>query len=133
MAKVNLAAVLVHEEQLDFAEIMREEIKSTTLEGNHLLLLTNCLELSAQMYIQRQDWWNAEFSLAVADELLVFTQSVDRPYIEKWKAVVKSLKNKEVVAELARVREFATVAQHWETIRDCDFYTARIRGDHQLL
>jgi hypothetical protein len=133
IAKVNLAAALVHERQDEEALKILRELRVSTRNENRLLLLGNCLELSSQVHIARREWSDAESVLKEAEGIFSGDRTKYSRFVAKWQAIARSLKERQVHPALVASRELAVASGDWETVRDCDLYMGAINGDEALL
>lgn len=135
VARVNLAAALISEEELDEAESLLRELQTETRKADYKLLYGNTLELNSQIEIlHRKNWQKASTILDEAESVLSQTvNSVDRLFIQKWRAVMDSFQAGKATESLLRVRAQALEMCHWETVRSCDFFRAKINRDLQGL
>lgn len=136
IARVNLASAQVITGQYTEAEKHLNLLLRETGEKNLSLLHGNCLELMAQLAIGRRDWGQAEKLLREGHDRLAGSRSVDFLFLQKWQAVVKLERDHRSsggFSQLERVREHAVRLQHWETVRECDFYKAKFSDDRNLL
>ena len=131
VAKVNLAAALIAEEHLSEASSLLDELLIETKEKSFKLLYGNTNELSAQIEIlHKKNWQQADKYLSDAMTVLGdSTNSADLLFIQKWQAVMESYQAERATESLYKVRQRAVEIQHWETIRSCDFYIAKINQD----
>jgi hypothetical protein len=133
VAKLNLAATYVYLERYDQAVPLLNELKKHTVEFGHKLLHGNVLELLAQTAIAGDQWAQARDQLEQAGRILNEVDSVDGLFVHKWQAILKSLELRAAQPELGQVRERALREQHWETVRECDFYLGLTGADPELL
>lgn len=133
VAKVNLAAALVHDEQeVEALELLRE-LRDSTRQKDQSLLLGNCLDLMAQVYIARGEWSNAD---AVLEEAVqIFSRDANKYafFVQKDLAVASSMRAGKVTPGILAVRALAVERRDWEAQRDCDLYIGFLGGDPRLL
>jgi len=135
VGKVNLASALLDAREIRQAEALLAELREETQKFQHLLLLANSFELSAQLEIIKKDWRRAERYLEKAARLIKDQGAIDELFILKWAAIVGLLKRrgKGELARLQEVRNEALTKGHWETLRDCDLFKASALQDEKLL
>jgi tetratricopeptide (TPR) repeat protein len=134
VAKVNLLAALIHEESIDESRSLIAELLQELNQTSTSLLLGNVHELTAQLEIQCENWDAADQHLAQAASLLENAKnSADALYIEKWQAITESLRSGAPTSTLIKVQERALELHHWETVRDCEFYIAKLTDNHRAL
>lgn len=129
VGQINLAAALIQVGNLTEASDWLKRIREETLRSNFTLLYGNALELSAQLCILQKDFDGALAVLADAAGVLKGAGSVFSLFVQKWKAIAESLKAGRPTEELREVLLNAQAIKHWETVRDCDLYIARLEGD----
>ncbi len=133
IAKVNLAAALVHERHDSEALALLQALRKSTLAAQQFLLLGNCLELSAQVLIARREWSAAETVLREAEMIFSKDHNKYSLFVHKWQAIARSLKEGVVHPGLLACRLQAGQNEDWETERDCDLYIGAINRDLPLL
>ena len=136
VGQVNLAAAWVNIEKFDAAEKSLAQLVRVTQERSLSLLYGNCLELLAQIAVFKQDWPRAEELLRKGHAQLAESSSVDFLFLQKWQCLLKLYrqpKSQTALKERAAVRNQAIEREHWETVRDCDFYAAKFSADENLL
>lgn len=134
VAKVNLLAALINENHLEEAEEFSSDLREVLKPSESALLLGNVWELSAQLKLKLSDWDAAIECLEKASSLLQHAEnSVSALFIEKWMAIAKSLKKGVATDQLIAVSERAQKIRQWETIRDCEYYLAKLSGDEAKL
>jgi tetratricopeptide (TPR) repeat protein len=129
VGQINLAAALISEENLIEARDLLESLRAETKASDFQLLYGNSLELSAQVLILQKDFETALSLLEESSEVLKSAGNVASLFVEKWKAIAESLKQKKSTPELQDVFRRAQSERHWETVRDCDLYLAYLDQD----
>lgn len=132
IARVNLAASLVCEEQDEEALELLTVLVIDTKAAGHNLLCGNSLELMAQILIRKNQFERAEKTLHEAAGLFSGNARYEL-YLRKWHSVSRSLKSGRVDQSLHKCRAEASQQMEWETVRDCDLYIGTLNGDHSLL
>ena len=135
IGSINLAASFVVTEQLDDASLLLESAVARAKREGQTVLLGNCYELMAQIFVQQKEFQKAESKLDLSFEELKNASPRYRLYIDKWRAVIEISKNSSSASALKAlhsVREKAVLASEWEVIRDCDFYESLARSDANL-
>jgi tetratricopeptide (TPR) repeat protein len=126
VGKINLAAAYVLERKVTEAESLLNELLQSTQEKNLQLLYGNALELSAQREIFAGRYDEAEKFLQIARKCLGQTSNLSEFFIRKWMAVLNVKKHSNVsaesISELESIRDEAIGLEHWETVRECDFF-----------
>jgi hypothetical protein len=128
---LNLSAALVTAEKYQEAESVLSELRQATADAGRLLLFCNALEVSAQAAIFSGRFAMARDFLNSAESVLSGVKTFDRLWLIKWRAILNAIENKEP-AFLAPAREEAKLKQHWETHRELDFISCKIRYDADL-
>jgi tetratricopeptide (TPR) repeat protein len=133
IARVNLAAALINEKLYDEAQILLSALRAETKHSPHGLLFGNCLELAAQISVLQGDFKSADKIIEEAS--LVFGQNLARysTYLQKWRAISRSLQSGTVDPDLIACRQIATQDSDWETIRDCDLYLGYLTKNEELI
>ncbi|MGZ6472947.1 MAG: hypothetical protein ACXWRZ_17395, partial [Bdellovibrio sp.] len=85
----------------------------------------NCLELKSQFFLQANDYQACESNLERARAILNSSSTSDQLFIQKWQSFCSALKNKSL-APIESFQQEAVRRHHWESIRECDFYTLKI-------
>ena len=131
VAQVNLAASYVALGDLRNGSPLLQELAAKTKEHEWHQLARNTKELLAQAAIQEHRFEEARALLDSATDNEKF--SLTSFFIEKWKAIADSLERPAgSLDSLAKVRHLAVANQHWETVRDCDYYRAVVQKDEPL-
>lgn len=104
------------------------DFENEARDGGHYLLLSNCLEISAQRFVSESNWSEARNSLQRAQLLIRQEQNLDSLFIDKWQAIVLALETRDA-GKLSDFRSRALQLKHWETLRDLDFYQAVLEPD----
>lgn len=133
VAKVNLVAALVHIGQHEEALSLLDELQKTTRRREQRLLLGNCLELRAQVYIGCRNWDKADEVLAEAAQIFSHDANKYGFYVQKDQAVANCMRAGKVLPELVSIRARAAERSDWEAQRDCDLYIAILSCDKQQL
>lgn len=128
---LNLAASLVTAEKYAESETVLSELRASTSNTGRLLLFCNALEVSAQAAIFSGRLAMARDFLNSAENVLSGVKTFDRLWLIKWSAILNAFENKEP-AFLAPAREEAVRKMHWETQRELDFISCKIRYDADL-
>jgi hypothetical protein len=134
VGRVNLAAALVHESETNEAEALLNQLIAETKGRAFSRLHANALELRAQLNIERLKFIEAEKDLDQASELLKEAGALDEFFIMKWRTILKT-RGKATPSKLEGLKilkQEASRRNHWETVRDSDFYLARFTRDWDL-
>ncbi len=135
VGKLNLAAALVNEPQIEDPVPLLEEIVEQARRGGHDLILGNAYELKSQHLILSG---NPVFAVDLVAEGLQLQANAKHRYVfflRKWKAIAHLLlhpndPNTHQAIDLIR-REAAHI-QNWHTLRECDLFKAVALRDFDL-
>ena len=133
IARVNLAAALIFEQDHVYAEQILSSLHEETKTPGRELLHTNCLELKAQLEIFRGQWREAHLALDRAEATVATTKSHYNLYLQKWRAIALSLEQNRAHPSLVQVRQAAITAGSFETERECDLYLGVTGRDPALV
>ncbi len=135
VAKLNLAAALVHDRRSTEASPLLLELLERTASERLPQFHGNALELCAQNAIFQRQWREAEAHLARAERHLAEVGGLDHLFVRKWKAIGHALEhgNKRALSDLEDVLKEAQAVGHSETVRDCDLYLGLVAGDQERL
>lgn len=136
IGQVNLSSALLFVESYDRAEKLLNEIIESCENENYFLLRGNAHEIKAQLFIQKKDYKSAEKELEKAAQFIKDEKSLYYLLVEKLRAVCRFAQNPEDAQALRRLNEIRSRASennHWETVRDCDYYFAVLKKDLYLL
>lgn len=136
VAKVNLLACDVSLQEFEGFE-NRILVLAEQLAGQgYNLLWFNVQELFAQFLVKTGRYQEAITNL---EELVSRKVSVTPNFAlfaRKWQAVARlylARPEDRKLGELINVRDEAEKLEHWETVRDCDFYRSLLEPDQELL
>ncbi len=131
VGQINLAAAYIVNHQEKCAEDILLEVMEQARQKAFTRILGNCLELRAQMDIRAERWSSAKDSLNQARDLLIGDQSLDQFFVRKWTSVVSALELREH-SILGPLREEALGRGEWETLREIDLNSLKIRFDPEV-
>jgi tetratricopeptide (TPR) repeat protein len=126
VAKVNLSAALINTGEQAEAENLIQANLSEAEKFNNLRLMANSYELLSQIAIKNSRYDEASAFLDNAWKILSVDSSSDQLFIIKWRAILNAIKTKDV-SKLMTAREAAKERNHFETLRDLDFYELKVR------
>jgi tetratricopeptide (TPR) repeat protein len=135
VGQVNLAAALIFANRYAEASDVLGPARENAENSESWLLLSNLLELSAQVDLNARRFAEAAEELEMAARLMKGVASADALYIEKWQLILALKKNgpeSDTVRMLLEFRQRAERAESWETVRDCDFYLSQGLRDRAL-
>ena len=128
VGSVNLAAALVATERREEALARLATDIAYAKEHGYSRLLGNCLELRAQIHLQRDDDSAAETDLEAAIRALGGSETIDQLFVHKWRAVLTSAKSGDVTA-IEEFRAEALRRKDWESVREADLASLGIAFD----
>jgi len=132
LAQLNLASAFVYEEKYTEAETLLHELRNTTSEKGEQVLFCNALEISAQVAVFTGNLKRADECLTEAEKVLAGAKTLDKLWLVKWRAILSAYQNNDV-KELNAARAEAIAKRHWETLRELDFVTCKIKPDENIL
>lgn len=137
IAGVNMSASLLAVRDLAKAEDYLMECETQARQQNSKRLLGNILELRAQHLILSGKHQNAKIILDQAEDIFRPSQSYDQLLTMKWRALLAA-RDRQSSEPLLRFRQEALKRQHWESVREADFFALQIqfeqdRFDHLLI
>lgn len=122
VARVNLAAALVFRRESVKATVLLRDLLHEVSVRNLPLLTANTLELMSEHAILDRRFRDAEKGLQRADELLEGGGTIYAFLVTKWREILAFMTHQ--TRSLDSLRRLAKQNRHWETIRDCDRFTA---------
>lgn len=134
VGRVNLCAALIYRQDYILAESLLQKLRKDLEPSQSYFLLGNVYELLAQCYLGLNDFEKTSRVLMESEKLLERTGSYFRLFVLKWKSVL-SLKQSLInaVPEVNEVRKLAVDLQHFETLRECDFFQGTILEERELV
>lgn len=134
--EVNLLACFVSLSQHQPGLSLAKKIKKNCEKNNWSLLLSNCLELEGQIYLDsdKHDLAQQKFQ----QSLQLISDKSDHRYQlfnKKWNTLLQLETDRDYPENFKRIQELRTQAwqfKHWETLRDCDFYEVKLTDDTTL-
>lgn len=131
IARVNQAAALTAMGRIPEAQNSLDDLRTELNKDKHALLLTNTLEISAQLAILQHDFKSARKFLNNADQLISKNSFQDRLFVDKWFSILNALEKKDR-SILQNFRKHAIELGHWETLRDLDYFQLQIEPNLTL-
>lgn len=132
IGRLNLAAALVGLGQFSEAEEILNSLITEAREKSHQLVLGSSLELLGQIKCMMRDFAHARSLLFESVEVLKSTFVLPALWARKWLAIVEMFENGDD-GPLKKIRVEALERSDFETVRDCDLFTASISKDQQLV
>ncbi len=126
IARVNLSAALVATQDWLAAEELLNGLISDLEASQSRRLLGNCLELRSQIYLGREKIEECRSDLARAGEIFSTNESYDMILVRKWLAYLEAL-DAESPTALKSFRALAAKNRHWESVREADFLSLKVR------
>lgn len=131
VAKVNLSASLINTGELLEAEQLIRSNMNEAEKFNNLRLKANSLELLSQIAIKNKEYKKASAFLDKAWQILEADKSSDQLFVIKWKSILEGIESGNA-EKLNLAREAARKQNHFETIRDLDFYELKIKYSDEV-
>jgi len=131
LAQLNLASAFVVEESFQEAEALLSDLRASTSERGEYLMFCNSLEVSAQVAIFTGDYAKAEEFLTQAEAVVKGAKTLDALWVMKWRAIAQAFRQKST-APLVKARAQAVEARHWETVRELDFASCKVKFDAEV-
>lgn len=128
IGKVNISAALVFTGQFQSARELLQDTIAGAQSDQFVRLEGNCNELLAQVYIFEHKWSEAEKSLERAAALSPRKGSLERLFVDKCAAFLKSYRYGSVES-LHRFRGEALAWPHPESVRDADLLSLLVKFD----
>ncbi len=128
VARVNLAAAYLATD-VEATEFIEETIEFARSAGASRLI-GNLLELRAQTSIRRADYSRASADLDAAAGIFAGSRGYDLLLIKKWRAVIAATQSGRVLP-LMNFRKLAVRHAHWESVREADLFSLKIKHDQQ--
>lgn len=126
VAKVNLASAYLGVEDFKKVEkILTELLQMTETEKLHRLH-ANCLEISARLAFQQQNFKKALQLIARAEKILGDGQSIDSFLIEKIKFLIQA-RSTGSKKGINKIKEQAKQRHDWESLRDLDYQSLFVK------
>jgi tetratricopeptide (TPR) repeat protein len=132
LAKVNLLACYIFQEQFENVITLVNEIERICKKKGYNLLLANALELRAQIHFSRKEYNIAWKQLDLAESFIDHTNNFSHLFILKWKCFIKSIKRDDI-GQLKPALALARKMKHNESIRSIDYFKACYTKDHRLM
>ncbi len=131
IGKVNLISALIALGRYEEANSIIFKVLQTCSEKNYSRLAGNCLELRSQIHLSRENFDLCREDLEAARVRLGAERSSDQLLIMKWLAFVESVQTGTLDA-IDKFREEARARRHWESLRECDFFSLKVRFDQSV-
>jgi tetratricopeptide (TPR) repeat protein len=125
IARVNLVAAYIANQRLDEAETLLSETVQLAESAGATRLVGNAYELRGQVAFFQNDFSKCRAELERASQILNSTGSYDQLLIYKWLFAMQAIEENSV-QPLLQFREKAVAANHWESVRDTDFYRLKL-------
>jgi len=131
IALVNLGASLsaIDRRQEAMEIINRAIVAATKVQAQRLI--GNCLEIRAQIYMSQNAFAEAKKDLRQAHEMFDKNKNYDLLLISKNLAFIQALEEKSL-EPIHKFKAEAMARKHWESVREADFFSLKIRFDQKL-
>lgn len=131
IAKVNFAASLITLAEFPRALELLAEIEKDSRSKGFSRLLANAQELRAQIHLAKKDYSRCEADLEEAKRILSTETTSDQLFVSKWHALLTAARSSSI-EPIESFRRQAEERGHWESLRDCDYHSLKIRFDDKL-
>lgn len=125
VGEVNLAASYINTHELAEAESLLQKLLIKTRNHGFDLLLGNTLELLGETALLRREFENADKYFRESAEKLLESNHRYHLYLEKWRIIVRMLKEKGSVRSLkawSEVRKKAAELRNWNSLRELELF-----------
>lgn len=132
---INLAAAYVDEEKPESAKPLLAALVIRTEHDKHFLLLAHSLKLQAQLAIREKRWHQAQQILTRTHQIFSHSGGLDVFLVRKLEAILavsKDPKDKAAWKKFTKIEKEARSREHWESVRDCDLWRAKLLGRKDL-
>lgn len=130
VVRLNLVSGLVFLERWSECLPILDDIEVFARRAGHNRILANAYELRAQILFHQNKLDLAQDEISTAENILVRTGTADRMLIDKWKAIIMAFKLRDKTI-IQKFRKTAELSQHWESVRDCDYFGLQLKFDRQ--
>ena len=130
IARVNLSACYISSERLADAETLLSETIEIATREQASRLIGNCYELRSQIPLQQGDYARAREDLARAVSVFGGGRSYDQLLIYKWQSLIEAEESRDP-QPLLKFKAEAIERQHWESVREADLFTLRLKFDQK--
>ncbi|MGE3683415.1 MAG: tetratricopeptide repeat protein [Bdellovibrionales bacterium] len=128
VAKVNLSSALISIERFDEA---KDLLDKSIIDANQLgftRLLGNCYELRSQVHFHQGRLSSCRDDLENATKTFGGQGTLDRLFIDKWKAVLAATSTGSI-EQLLAFRQHSINNNYWEGVREADFHLLKTSFD----
>lgn len=134
VAATNLAAAYLAIQDISSSSCLLTELKIHCKKHGNIRLLTNIHELLCQLHVLSEDWNSAKQEVQAGHLLISETNTLEALFFQKWQTFAEALQfgNHKNANAILKLREKASLLQHWETVRDCDLYLAKLTDNDFL-
>lgn len=131
VGKVNLAAALIATaRRAEALDLLNSNI-ATARENVFTRLLSNCLELRAQLHFQDGRFDDARADLNSAANSLSARGTSDHFWLHKWNLIIDGIESRDA-EPIHRLKKEAFARNDWESAREADRYSVQVRFDENL-
>lgn len=132
VGEINLAVAYLYTDETEKADSMLRKLNTKAKENNFSLLRGNALELRGEIAFQNREFDRA---LELFEDSAKNLQSANPRYslyLEKWKIIVKMLRengSQGSLAECHQLRKKVAEIHDWNSLREIDLYKAVVQKD----
>lgn len=130
ICKVNLAAALINDGRLEQAMALTNQNIQAATKLNASRLLGNSYQLRAQIWISLGELVHSRRDLETAGKILK-DSSWDQLLVKKWVSILRGMET----CNVEPIEEFRAEAVRtglWESVREADYYSLRVRFDERV-
>ena len=136
VGEINLAASYLFTEDKDSAELILKNLLAKVKEKNFSLLWGNALELLGEVYLSRKKYDLASQCFRDCGDRLVGSDPRYQLYLERWKVIIKMLKengSEESLNMWRSVRKQSAEIFDWNSLRELELYKAVVTNDAAMI
>lgn len=136
VGEINLAASYLYTGEKEKADSLLEKLIVKAKENNFKLLKGNALELRGEIALEKRDFGRAMELFEESAEQLQSANPRYRLYLEKWKVIIKMLKeggSKSSMLECQTLRKKVAAVHDWNSLREIELYKAVVKKDFEAI
>ncbi len=136
VGEINLAASYLYTGEKEKAESLLKELIVKAKDNNFNLLRGNALELCGEIALENRDFDRARALFEESAEQLQSANPRYRLYLEKWKVIIKMLKesgSKNSMLECQTLRKKVAEVHDWNSLREIELYKAVVKKDYEAV
>ncbi len=136
VGEVNLAAAYIYTNENEKAESLLKKLIAKLQRSGFNLLYGNALELLGEIALSKGDFKLAEELFEESGEKLQSSNPRYRLYLEKWKLIIKLLReegSQESLLMCSQLRKKAAELHDWNSLREIELYKAAVTKNIQAI